>query len=112
MEDEKPDLVLSEEEREAVYHRLLHEAPYIPGDDGSEWISVKQIPWLDPQLVREGQDFVRRNFFAVICAHLGALLFGFSFKRLSTVLLRTGKSHAVSDSMLRYLSTYIHFKLW
>ena len=111
----KPEFTLSDQEREEVYHRLLHEAPYIPGDEdtvGTVPLSIKEIPWLDPELVKEGQEFVRRNFFAVICAHLGALLFGFSFKRLSTVLLRTGKSHAVTDSMIRYLSTFIHFKTW
>jgi len=109
--DAREEYGLSDEEREAAYHRLLHSAPFLPGDEAGP-LTVKEIPWVDPELIREGQEFVKRNFFAVICAHLGALLFGFAFKRLSTVLLRTGKSHAVSDSMIRYLSTFVHFKTW
>jgi hypothetical protein len=91
---------------EEIYQRIINEAPYVPGDDGQTCES-SQIEWLDPELIKEGQDFIKRNFFAIALAHIGALLYGFSFKCLSSVLLRTG-GFGLGDStksMLRHVET-------
>src|SRR5688572_7839108 len=85
---------LSDDEREEIYQSLLNEAPYIPGDCEPP-VAAQQISWYNQRLVHKGQQFVKRNFFSIILAHVGALLYGFAFKRLSSVLLRTGHSQSV-----------------
>ena len=98
---------------DSVYYRLIHEAPYIPGEEvGGSLNEYPSIEWIDSSLIKKGQKFVTVNFFSLICAHLGALLYGFSFKSLSTVLLRTGHSSDIQSSVIRYLSTFIHLKTW
>lgn len=101
------------DEVDFIYNRLLREAPYISSDEVEfQSVSSSDISWVDPSLVEAGQAFVATNFFSLICAHLGALLYGFSFKSLSTLLLRTGNSGNVEVSLVRYLSTFIHLKTW
>jgi len=98
---------------EEFYQSIIHEAPYIPGDDGAT-CEFKDIPWADPELIKEGQEFVRRNRFSVTLAHVSALLYGFSFKCLTSVLLRTG-GFGLGDqakSMLRHVETGLHINKW
>jgi len=101
------------DDTDLIYDRLIREAPYISSDEVEfQSITSSDIPWIDFNLVKAGQAFVARNFFSLICAHLGALLYGFSFKSLSTLLLRTGNSNNVEVSLIRYLSTFMHLKTW
>jgi len=111
-EIEKPNIqkTVSPEE---FYECLIHEAPYIPGDDGQP-CDASQIEWLNPTLVREGQDFFQRNWFSLFLAANGALIYGFSFKTLTSVLLRTG-GFGLGDSfksMVRHIETGLHISKW
>ena len=98
---------------EEIYQRLVTEAPNIPGIDNQPCKSG-QIKWLNRELVKEGQDFIQRNIFAVSLAHIGALLYGFSFKTLTSVLLRTGGFGLgdATQSMIRHVETEIHIIKW
>lgn len=98
---------------ETAYKILISEAPYLPGDDG-DGCEVKDIPWANIDLIRKGQDFIRRNYFSHALAGMGALLFGFSFKSLTTVLLRTG-GFGLGDpvkSLHRHIETGSHTFKW
>jgi len=96
-----------------IYDQIIRESPFIPGDAGLDLLPG-DIPWANPELIQQGQDFIRRNYFSVTMAHLGALIYGFSFKRLTTVLLRTG-GFGLGDphaSLLRHIQTGVHIDKW
>jgi len=96
-----------------LFRRIVYEAPLIPGDVDTP-CEYGDIPWADENLMREGQQFVRDNRFAVSLAHIAALLYGFSFKPLTSVLLRTG-GFGLGDqtkSMLRHVETGLHVNKW
>ena len=98
---------------EEFYQYFINESPYVAGDSG-EVCESSYIEWLNPQLIQEGKDFIKRNSFSISLAHIGALLYGFSFKSLTSVLLRTG-GFGVGDSaksMMRHLETGIHVEKW
>jgi hypothetical protein len=93
------------------FDRLVKEAPFTYGDHKVS-PEKNNINWLDLDLIREGQEFVRRNFFSIMFAHFISLMMIFSFKSGRSVLLRTGESHKRENSITRYLSTVLHIKLW
>ena len=98
---------------EEFYKNLIDESPYITGDSG-EPCDGSHIEWIDYKLIEEGREFIRRNSFAISLAHVGALLFSFTFKCISAVLLRTG-AFGVRDSkksMLRHLETFSYVENW
>lgn len=68
--------------------------------------------WLNPQLVKDGQDFIRRNFFSVFFAHFISLIFLLCYTPVRKVLMKTGKSDSATKSIKRYLSTLLHVKKW
>jgi len=114
---------------EILYHRLIVEAPLIPvkelptvdnnnGDTtdskGSQLSNSSLIlpDWVNPELVNEGKKFVRRNFFAIIFAHLVALAFLLCVKPIQALLLRTGAIHDRETSLKKYLLTILRVKRW
>jgi len=96
---------------DGYYDRLLKEAPYIPGDK-MDLISVSEIPWADKALLKQGLQFWMRNVYALILAGTSALMFGFSVKPESVVLLRTKKFNTPESSFLRYISTGRRIASW
>lgn len=69
-------------------------------------------PWLDPNAVREGREFVRKHFFLIVFTHFLSLILLLSYVPVQLVLLKTGKSHTKKLALIRYLSTVSHVKLW
>ena len=113
-ESNKDDGSNAENEPENYYESLIKEAPFLYGDHGISPIKL-DLPHSDlndPQLIAQGKDFVRRNFYPVMLAHLISLMWIFTFKPGRAVLLRTGESHNKEASLKRYLSTVLHIKLW
>lgn len=87
-----------------LYTRLINEARFIAGDD-QEFVPIKELSWIDKTLVNESIDFHRRFFGQVLFANMAALMFGFSVKPNSAVLLRTGRLNDPDQSYQRFLST-------
>ena len=93
------------------YERLIREAPLTPGDNGEE-INPEKIEWFNPELLKEGQEFISRNYCAQALALSGSLIFGTCFKSVTTVLLRTGGFSTTAKSFVRHVETEIHVDRW
>ncbi len=64
--------------------------------------SPHQLPeWVDPNLIKEGQDFIKRHIFSVLFAHLLSLLFLLCYAPIRNVLIATGRSNSAHKSKLR-----------
>jgi hypothetical protein len=99
--------------REEIYRRLIHEAPFIPGDTGDPiQTGEESIPWINPILLKQGQDSVRRNYLAINLSSIGTLLVGLSLKTVSTILFRNQNFSGVQQSMIRFLETGEHMNSW
>lgn len=96
---------------EGFYNRLITEAPYIPGDV-MPLTPVSSIPWADPKLFQDGITFAIRNLFPLFIANTAALMFGFTVKPDSVVLLRSGKFHKPENAIIRFLSTGKRISTW
>ncbi|OXA51831.1 hypothetical protein Fcan01_13237 [Folsomia candida] len=96
---------------EGFYDRLINEAPYIPGDK-MDLVPVSEIPWANPSLMKDGVKFGICNLFALVMANTAALMFGFSVKPESVVLLKSGKFHQPENAFLRYMSTGKRISTW
>jgi hypothetical protein len=95
----------------AYWSRIITEAPYIPGDT-EPLIPAREIPWADPVLIHEGLTFGRTHVWSLFMANTAALMYGFSVKPESVVLLRSGKFHQPEMSFLRFLSTAQRIGSW
>jgi len=95
--------------RKEIYIRLIHDAPKIPGDTG-ELIRTgeESIPWIKPELVKQGQDFIRRNYMAINLSFIGTTMLGLGLKTVSTILFRTQSFSSVEKCMKRFLETEEH----
>lgn len=102
---------LTRKDYDDFYDSLINEAPYIAGDI-CELIPASEIPWIQPKLIQEGREFFRNNFLAIVLANTAALMYGFSLKNESVVLLRTGKFHKEDDAFIRYISTAARIQSW
>ena len=96
------------------YRILITESHKIYGDHGAspQELNMTSSDLNDPELIRQGKEFVQRNFYSVMLAHLISLMWVFTFKPGREVLLRTGYSGDAERSLPRYLSTLLHIKLW
>lgn len=99
---------------ESDYKKLTKEGSATPGDFRKPVTKIKEsdIKWLNPKLIEEGKEFVRRHRFAVFFAHFMALIIGAALKPGLAVMIRTGLSHKRENSLKRYLSTLLHVKTW
>lgn len=102
--DVKSDVRNPSNKEKDLYTALITEAPYIPGD-ASDLVPLEEIPWFDKSLIEHGLEFHKRNATFVILSTTFALMYGFSIKPNSAVLVRTGKLHNPELSFNRYLST-------
>jgi len=80
------------------------------GDNGSHPYPLPN--WVDPALIKQGQEFVRQNFFSVFFAHFISLIFLLSYTPVKLTLLKTQETDTSFKSLRRYLSTLLHIKLW
>jgi len=74
---------------------------------------ISELPnWIDPKLLREGQEFIRRNFFSVFVAHFISLIFLLCYTPVRLILVRTGRSNTTTKALKRYFATLVHIKGW
>ena len=56
-------------------------------------ISTLNMDWIDPELIKQGREFFRRNFLAILFAHFIGLIFLLTIRPVAAILLRNGKFH-------------------
>ena len=102
------------DETSDFYRLLIAESHKSYGDHGAttQELNHAKADLNDPELIRQGKEFVQHNFYSVMLAHLVSLMWVFTFKPGRQVLLHTGYSGDVEKSLPRYLSTLLHIKLW
>ncbi|XP_078606284.1 uncharacterized protein LOC144878983 [Branchiostoma floridae x Branchiostoma japonicum] len=88
----------------------LQRGATVPGDSGAPHDVMP--PWMDRDRFDRGREFIQRHLPGVFLAQYMALLVGFSVTSLLDVLLFTGKSSTVEQSMRRYISTARRLLLW
>lgn len=77
-----------------------------------ELVTVSEIAWANVALLKEGVKYGVKNLFSMMLANTAALMYGFSVKPESVVLLRSGKFHTPEKSRNRYLSTGRRIGSW
>lgn len=102
------------------YNRLIREASQVPVvvatsipngiEEDISSVQFKNVSDIDPELLKEGKEFIQRNFFAIILAHLVAIAFLLAIKPVQALLLRTGSIHKKENTLKRYLSLIIAIK--
>ncbi|XP_078586919.1 uncharacterized protein LOC144868521 [Branchiostoma floridae x Branchiostoma japonicum] len=90
--------------------RDLQRGATVPGDSGAPHDVMP--PWMDRDRFDRGREFIQRHLPGVFLSQYMALLVGFSVAPLLDVLLFTGKSSTVEQSMRRYVSTGRRLLLW
>lgn len=78
----------------------------------SHYQQPSEPSWLNPALIKLGQEFINQHFFAIYFAHLISLIFLFCYKPIRTILLITQKSDSSSKALQRYFNTLAHIKAW
>ncbi|XP_035683220.1 uncharacterized protein LOC118420496 [Branchiostoma floridae] len=88
----------------------LQRGATVPRDSGAPHDVMP--PWMDRDRFDRGRKFIQRHLPGVFLSQYMALLVGFSVASLLDVLLFTGKSSTVEQSMRRYISTARRLLLW
>ena len=94
---------------DTMYDRLINEAPFVAGDSGE---SIESIEWYDPELIKEGRDFIHRHYASMVITISSGLVFGTCFKNVTTALLRTGRFATKSKAFIRHIETGLHVENW
>ena len=82
----------------------------VPGDNGIP--AASRPPWLDRQLFKEGQEFIKRHVFVVLLAQHVSLVNGFALNNLLQPLVFTKQSDTPMKSLRRYVATAYHIFAW
>jgi len=99
-------------EEEAVFlQRFLEKGRYRNGTT-SEYPAYPLPTWVQPDLIKKGQEFITLHFFSIYFAHFISLLFLLCYQPVRVILLQTGQSDTGFKALKRYFSTLLHIKAW
>lgn len=71
---------------------------------------METCDWINTQLLEEGRQFVRRNFFAVFLAHFIGIAFLLTVRPIQALLLRTSALHRKENTLRRYVKLILYLK--
>ena len=100
---------------ESFYKSFAYEAPLCPGDHG---IPPDQVDFSihsdlnNPELLRQGRRFTRRNYLSVLLCHVIMVMFAIASRYGRVVFYHTGESLTKEKAQPRYLSAISRIMKW